>query len=162
MPFTPKFDGIDEFQGRHMHSHDYRRADAFKGSNRSHCHKSLLSDNHKFNKSKSINEFSGFADKSVLIIGGGPSGIDLVYSISEFAKTVISSHHTHNSTYTFANNVIRMGSVQKFTKNGVTFTDGTEVEIDVVIFCTGIILILNSWNWIKSPYFGDSRTTSSS
>lgn len=103
----------------------------------SHCHKSLLSDNHKLNKSKSINDFSGLTDESVLIIGGGPSGIDLVYSISEFAKTVIFSHHTHNSTYTFPNNVTRMGLVQKFTKNGVVFTDGTDVEIDVVIFCTG-------------------------
>lgn len=81
--------------------------------------------------------FWGFTDKSVLIIGGGPSGIDLVYLISEFAKTVIFSHHTHNSTYTFPINVIRMGSVQKFTKNGATFIDGTEVEITDIIFCTG-------------------------
>lgn len=35
VPFIPKYDGIDEFQGRHMHSHDYRRADAFKGLNQS-------------------------------------------------------------------------------------------------------------------------------
>lgn len=34
-PFIPKYDGIDEFQGQHMHSHDYRRADAFKGLNQS-------------------------------------------------------------------------------------------------------------------------------
>lgn len=89
------------------------------------------------NKTKSINEFLGFIDKTVLIIGGGPSGIDLVYSISEFAKTVIFSHHTHNSTYTFPTNVIRMGSVQKFTKNAVIFIDGTEIEITDIIFCTG-------------------------
>lgn len=79
----------------------------------------------------------GFADKSVLIIGSGPSGIDLVYLISKFARTVIFSHHTHNSTYTFPSNVIRMGSVQKFTKNGATFIDGTEVQVTDIVFCTG-------------------------
>lgn len=81
--------------------------------------------------------FLKFTDKSVLIIGGGPSGVDLVYLISEFAKTVVFSHHTHNSTHIFSNNVTRMGSVQKFTRNGVTFTDGTEIEITDIVFCTG-------------------------
>lgn len=79
-----------------------------------------------------------FADKIVLIIGSGPSGIDLMYSISEFARSVIFSHHTHNLTYTYPANVIRMCSVQKFTKNGATFIDGTEAEITDIIFCTGI------------------------
>lgn len=81
--------------------------------------------------------FRTFADKIVLIIGAGPSGIDIMYSISEFAKSVIFSHRTHSSTYTYPSNVIRMGSVQKFTKNEVIFVDGTEVSITDIIFCTG-------------------------
>lgn len=120
-----------------MHSHDYRRADAFKGLNPVIATNRFCLTITKLHESKSNNEFSGFTDKSVLIIGAGPSGIDLVYSISEFAKAVIFSHHSHNSIYTFPSNVIRMGSVRKFTKNGVTFTDGSEVKINVVIFCTG-------------------------
>lgn len=31
-PLTPEFEGASEFQGHIMHSHDYRRADTFKGS----------------------------------------------------------------------------------------------------------------------------------
>lgn len=30
-PYTPHFDGIEQFEGKHMHSHDYRRASVFKG-----------------------------------------------------------------------------------------------------------------------------------
>lgn len=48
VPITPHFDGVNEFQGRCMHSHDYRRADAFKGSiihfrNDSVSHQNLMS-----------------------------------------------------------------------------------------------------------------------
>lgn len=31
VPCTPKFNGIDQFEGKQIHSHDYRRASAFKG-----------------------------------------------------------------------------------------------------------------------------------
>ena len=31
VPFIPHFDGIEKFQGQQMHSHDYRKADQFKG-----------------------------------------------------------------------------------------------------------------------------------
>lgn len=139
VPSIPKYDGIDEFQGRHLHSHDYRRAESFKGFNQpenwSSAQNKITNLHETYNMR--VNKISQFIDKVVLVIGSGPSGIDLMYAISEFATTVIFSHHTHNATHTLPANVIRMGSVQKFSKNSAIFVDGTEVEITDVIFCTG-------------------------
>lgn len=36
VPFTPDIQGINEFQGHVIHSHDYRRADSFKGYHHSY------------------------------------------------------------------------------------------------------------------------------
>lgn len=81
--------------------------------------------------------FQNFLDKTVLIIGAGPSGVDLTYSIAEYAKNVIFSHHTHNQNHTYPSNVIRKGSIQKLTQNGAIFTDGSEIDITDIVFCTG-------------------------
>lgn len=80
--------------------------------------------------------------KTVLIIGAGPSGIDLTYAIAEYAKNVIFSHHTHNQNHTYPSNVIRKGSIQRLTKNGVIFTDDSEIDITDIVFCTGKIYII--------------------
>ncbi|XP_031621424.1 flavin-containing monooxygenase FMO GS-OX5-like [Contarinia nasturtii] len=106
VPSQPHFEGLNEFQGHHMHSHNYRRAEAFK-------------------------------DKTVVIIGAGPSGIDLCNAISKCAKTVVFSHHTHNPNHVYPSNVVRKGSVQRFTKNGAVFADGSEIDITDIVFCTG-------------------------
>lgn len=76
-------------------------------------------------------------DKIVLVIGGGPSAIDLCHAISKWAKTVVFSHHTHNLEHVYESNVIRKGSIQRFTKNGVLFIDGSEIDITDIVFCTG-------------------------
>lgn len=83
-------------------------------------------------------------DKTVLIIGAGPSGVDLTFMISEFAKAVIFSHHTHKEHYVYPSNVITKGSIQKFTKNTAIFIDGSVEEITDIIFCTGIYWKLNN------------------
>lgn len=138
VPFTPDFDGVNEFQAHHMHSHDYRRADAFKGSI---IHfKMELSHIEITSKLQSIN-FT-FPDKIVLIIGGGPSGVDLTFAIAEHAKTVIFSHHTHNQNHVYPANVIRRGTIRKFTRNGAIFDDGHEIGISDVIFCTGNLWLI--------------------
>lgn len=57
--------------------------------------------------------------------------------ISEFAKTIIFSHHTHKGNYVYPSNVIKKGAIQQFTKNSVIFTDGSAEEITDIVFCTG-------------------------
>lgn len=76
-------------------------------------------------------------DKTVLVIGGGPSGIDLAHALSTSAIKVIFSHHTHHVDNVFATNVIKRGSIDRFTRHGVVFTDGSEETITDILFCTG-------------------------
>lgn len=35
VPFIPTINGLDQFEGKQMHSHHYRKADAFKGNSSS-------------------------------------------------------------------------------------------------------------------------------
>ncbi len=106
VPLVPTFEGADEFKGKQIHSHFFRRADEFKG-------------------------------KKVLIIGAGPTGIDLTLSISNVAKKLLFSHHTH-SQQAVPENVHKKARVKRFTENGVIFEDGdSEEEITDVIYCTG-------------------------
>lgn len=130
VPFLPHFEGIETFEGRHMHSHDYRRAETFKGS---FIVKISWVNPLQF---KTVWIFIS-VDKRVLIIGAGPSGIDLTFLISKYATQVIFSHHTHRQNYVYPSNVILKGSVQQFTKNGVIFKDGTNTDVTEVVFCTG-------------------------
>lgn len=79
------------------------------------------------------------ADKTVLVIGSGPSGIDLVMAISQTAKKVLFSHHTHDGNHRFAPNVIKKGRIKEFTATGVRFADDDTAEemITDVLYCTG-------------------------
>lgn len=73
----------------------------------------------------------------MLIIGGSTSGIDLTYAISATAAKVIFSHHTHDQRNVFAKNVLKKGTIQKFTSSAAIFEDGSMETITDVLFCTG-------------------------
>lgn len=73
--------------------------------------------------------------ETVLVIGGGASGIDVAYFLSNVAaKTTISYH---DPTRAIPDGVYKKSDVTKFTENGVIFDDGTEEEFSVIIFATG-------------------------
>ncbi|XP_078048296.1 senecionine N-oxygenase [Augochlora pura] len=79
-----------------------------------------------------------FTDKTVLVIGAGPSGMDLALDISKEAKRVILSHHLKDPIETvFPENVIQKPDVKELNENTVVFTDGTSEPLDVVFYCTG-------------------------
>lgn len=73
----------------------------------------------------------------MLTIGAGPSGVDLTYLISTTAKRIYFSHRTHDPKHTYPSNVVRVGPIKEFTETGVVFLDGSEHEIDEVVYCTG-------------------------
>lgn len=75
----------------------------------------------------------------VLIIGAGPSGIDLTYAIAETATKVIFSHHTHTESHVYPVNVIKKPAIKCFNRNSVIFNDDSEESITDVVFCTGIL-----------------------
>lgn len=77
-----------------------------------------------------------FKGKKVLIIGSGPTGIDLTLAISKEAQKLIFSHHTH-SHQAVPENVVKKSRVKKFTKDSVIFDDDSKEEITDVVYCTG-------------------------
>lgn len=106
-PSYPQLKGIEDFQGRTLHSHDYRCPDSFK-------------------------------DETVLVLGAGPSGMDLAHSISLVAKTVVLSHHLKETPKTkFNPNLIQKPDILKVTANEVHFVDNTSVPVSCILYCTG-------------------------
>uniref|UniRef100_A0A1A9WQY9 Flavin-containing monooxygenase n=1 Tax=Glossina brevipalpis TaxID=37001 RepID=A0A1A9WQY9_9MUSC len=79
-----------------------------------------------------------FKAQKVLIIGAGPSGIDLTNHISKVANYVCLSHHLSKKPNTdFMKNVIQKPDVRHFTELGAVFEDNSSEEFDVVVYCTG-------------------------
>lgn len=78
-----------------------------------------------------------YAGKNVLIIGAGPSGTDLTYLIAQTAKCVYFSHHTHNVGHIYSSNVVRIGPVKEFTETGAIFVDGSQHDVNEIVYCTG-------------------------
>lgn len=79
-----------------------------------------------------------FTDETVLIIGAGPSGMDLTQHISKTAKQVFLSHHLVDPPSTdFMGAVTQKPDVKYFTTTGAVFMDGNLEEFDSVIYCTG-------------------------
>lgn len=77
-------------------------------------------------------------DKKVLIIGAGPSGIDLTFDISKTANLVGISHHSTILTDIFPSNVTQLKDVKEVDQDGnVVFSDETVKSFDAIIYCTG-------------------------
>ncbi|XP_014288955.1 senecionine N-oxygenase [Halyomorpha halys] len=79
-----------------------------------------------------------YTDKRVLIVGLGPSGLDITYQLAKTAKQVILSHNkTKAPDMEFPPDVILKPKVASLFDKTVTFADETTEEVDVVIYCTG-------------------------
>lgn len=107
-PAYANFEGIENFRGRSVHSHDYRDASPFK-------------------------------NETVLVIGAGPSGMDLAHEVSKVADKVILSHHLPEKPKTvFKDNVIQKPDpVGIRDGNYVEFSDGTQEYCNVILHCVG-------------------------
>lgn len=81
---------------------------------------------------------SHFKDEAVLVIGAGPSGVDLANEISKVAMRVTLSHHLKEPPKTkFLPNVDQKPDVTRLTSVGVEFTDGTSQNYSIIFYCTG-------------------------
>ncbi|XP_073974742.1 senecionine N-oxygenase-like [Rhodnius prolixus] len=88
--------------------------------------------------SKRYRHPSHYLNQNVLIIGLGPSGIDIALQISPTVKTVYVSHRKKETLKaTFPENFVEKPEVKKFTDNSVIFVDESSAKIDTVIYCTG-------------------------
>lgn len=81
-----------------------------------------------------------FTDKSVLVIGGGPSGMDIALDISKFSEKVILSHHVKEQIMTkFPSNITLKPDVIKINENKIIFDDGSTDNVNVILFSTGYL-----------------------
>lgn len=78
-----------------------------------------------------------FAGKRVLVIGGGPSGVDITQDVAKCAETVFWSNHLSPPKVIKAENVVQKGDVERLTELGATFKNGTCESFDEIIYCTG-------------------------
>ncbi|XP_050294535.1 uncharacterized protein LOC126734823 [Anthonomus grandis grandis] len=102
-----------------------------------------------------------YKGKKVLVIGAGPSGVDIASILTAVAKEVYISHGEHKFGKT-GHEVVDKPLVESFKGNVAVFKDGSEIEFDNVIFCTGYQYsypflnaecgIIVEDNWIKYLY----------
>lgn len=98
---------------------------------------------HKLFKGKQIHSHDyrcpdPYKDETVLVIGAGPSGMDLAYEVGKLAKRVTLSHHLRDPPKTkFPANVTQKPDVISMTEDGVHFSDGSFETFSVVLYCTG-------------------------
>lgn len=83
-----------------------------------------------------------FENENVLIIGGGPSGIDLTVEIGKVAQRVVWSNHVIESLgmkvpLKLPSNALEKPDVAKLTENGVEFVDGSFEEFSAIVYATG-------------------------
>ncbi|KAF4520331.1 hypothetical protein B566_EDAN004391 [Ephemera danica] len=83
-------------------------------------------------------EPQAFSGQNVLVIGAGPSGMDLALEIASCAKQVILSHHNPEPIKTkFPSNVRMAPDVTNIMNDLVNFSDGSSAKIDTIFYCTG-------------------------
>ncbi|XP_031638724.1 senecionine N-oxygenase-like [Contarinia nasturtii] len=114
-PRYPSIPGIKEFEGKMLHSHDYRKPESFQ-------------------------------DESVLVIGLGPSGMDITGQLSKVATRITFSQfkrpnetkeeREHRKSLLPPKTTLQ-DDVKRFTTNGAEFIDGTHETFSAVIFATG-------------------------
>ncbi len=108
-PNVPEFEGFNTFNGRILHAHDFRDALEFK-------------------------------DQDILIIGTSYSAEDIGSQCWKYGcRSVTVSHRTAPMGYKWPENWKEVPLLQKVEKNTATFIDGSTVDVQAIILCTGYL-----------------------
>lgn len=79
-----------------------------------------------------------FREKSVLVIGGGASGIDIVLDLAPVTSQLYFSYQRlQAATEKFPDNIRHKPIVTRVTSSAVEFEDGSMCQIDIIVICTG-------------------------
>lgn len=78
-----------------------------------------------------------FEGEDVLLIGGGPSGKDILYAVASTAKSVSFSTHRDVSKNMFPNNVTVKTDIKEIKASSVVFADDSEQNFTTILYCTG-------------------------
>lgn len=109
VPYVPTYPGVEKFPGRVMHSHDFRDACEFKG-------------------------------KTILIVGASYSAEDIAMQTVKYgAKEVICTYRTKPLGFKWPETISERPLLTHVDGKVVHFSDGTTVEVDTIMFCTGYL-----------------------
>lgn len=83
-----------------------------------------------------------FVNEKVLVIGGGPSGLDITTAIGKVASKVVWSNHVEEYIgkkipLNLPESTVEKTDVCSFTDNGAVFVDGSFEEISTIFYATG-------------------------
>ncbi|KAL2106049.1 hypothetical protein VUR80DRAFT_7377 [Thermomyces stellatus] len=93
--------------------------------------------------SKQYRSPRAFDDKTVVVVGNGPSGLDIAYQIKPRAKQLYLSVRTPTPPEKISHiGCPEIAEIVEFlpTTRGIRLSDGTEIhDIDTILFCTGFL-----------------------
>lgn len=74
-----------------------------------------------------------------MVVGSGPSALDIAGMLSiDCASIVYLAHHIpFRATTKLADKITLKPDVQEITESGGIFKDGTDCEVDAILYCTG-------------------------
>ncbi|KAG6041234.1 hypothetical protein E4U41_005517 [Claviceps citrina] len=102
--------------------------------------------------SKNYHSADAFTDKKTVVVGNGPSGLDVAYQINRVSKgpTLLSVRHATPPEKLQHTGCREIAEIAEFLvdERGVRLQDGTvEADVDAIVFCTGFRYSL--------PFLGD-------
>ncbi|XP_053320848.1 uncharacterized protein LOC128492350 [Spea bombifrons] len=78
-----------------------------------------------------------FSSRNVVLLGAGPSGVDIAVELAAHARKVTLSHRGPRLQWAPPSNVTLAPPVVRATAHSLICEDGTQLEADTMIFCTG-------------------------
>ncbi|XP_075062580.1 uncharacterized protein LOC142151135 [Mixophyes fleayi] len=78
-----------------------------------------------------------FSSRSVVLLGSGPSAVDIAMELSPHAQHVTLSHRGPPVQWSLPENVSMARPVVRASPETLICDDGTEIAADTLIFCTG-------------------------
>ncbi|XP_066152340.1 uncharacterized protein [Euwallacea fornicatus] len=106
-PIIPSIEGMNYFKDKSSHSHYIKKPDKFK-------------------------------NMKVLVLGGGPSGVDFARIVSQVADKVYFSFRKDEAFGRHSSDKsITKPEVSQIKESTVLFADGSEEEVEFIIYCTG-------------------------
>lgn len=101
------------------------------------AHPSIISHSKQYRKNEH------FRGKKVVVVGNGPSGLDIAYQINKVAgRTLMSVRHPTSPDKISHIGCEEVPEIVEFLpdQRGVLFKDGSkEIDIDYIVFCTGFL-----------------------
>ncbi len=82
-----------------------------------------------------------FEGQTVLVLGAGPSGIDISIELSDVANQVVLCHHLREELINLPKNVKQeISKIKQISESMIEFENGNRYErVDTIIFATGYL-----------------------